>query len=228
MHPRLSWWTEESIEWFECASLRTDYHIRLSNEIEDLLSSCKSVIEFGCGLGYESEILKKRGYDISSFDIDQNVINHAKARTGLDIFHICDVNKNDASADALLCINYGHIEKIDHLEVLLSHAKVRLVYVISRHNAHGADTRPDRTEEIKTLLEEHDYRFLMKEVSMVFDQPLKSMDEARAFIEWTYLGKNTYKYLSFVEKTDDEQYPFVFRNRKENVLFSIETKGEKR
>ncbi|MBO4394701.1 MAG: class I SAM-dependent methyltransferase [Spirochaetales bacterium] len=228
MHTRLSWWTQESIEWFERASKMSDYHIRLADEIEKLLPPCKTVLEFGCGLGYESEILSKRGYDVTAFDIDQNVINRAKARTGLDIFHACDANQSDASADALLCINYGHIGKIDHLEALLSHAKVRLVYVISRHNAHGTDTRPDRTEEIKKLLEENGYRFSMKEISLAFDQPLRSMDEAESFIEWTYLGKHSQRYMSFIEKTEDGMYPFVFRNRKENVLFSIETKERKR
>lgn len=224
MHTRLSWWTEESIEWFERASNYSDYHSRLADEIEKLLSTCKTVLEFGCGLGYESEILTKRGFDVTSFDIDQNVISRARARTGLGIFNVCDVNQIDASADALLCINYGHIENADHLEALLSHARIRLVYVISRHNAHGTDTRPDRTEEIKKFLEEHCYRFSIRELSLDFDQPLKSMDEAESFIEWTYLGKHADRYLSFIERTDDSRYPFVFRNRKENVLFSIDSK----
>ena len=68
----------------------------------------------------------------------------------------------------------------------------------------------------------------MREVTLDFDQPLKSMEEAKAFIEWTYLGKYTDRYLSFIEKTDDSQYPYLFRNRKEIVLFSIETKENSR
>lgn len=224
MHSRVSWWTQESINWFVRASERTDYHGLLCNEIESLLGDCKTVLEFGCGLGYEAEILNQRGYDVNAYDIEKDIIQLARKRSGLDIFHQGDVNRIQAMADALLCINYGHIESKRELDNLLIPAKRKLVYIISRHNAHGTDTREDRTEQIKALLNDSNLNFSTKEISLQFDQPLVSMDEARDFIDWTYLGRNTERYLEFVEKTDDEKYPFVFRNRKENVLFSIEKK----
>ncbi len=225
MHTHMTWWTPQSIGWFVRASERTDYHRLLCDEIQTLLKGCRTILEFGCGLGYESEILFRRGYDISSYDIDENAIRFARERSGLGIFHVGDVNKIDALTDALLCINYGHIEKPDHLESLLRHADRKLVYVISRHSAHGTDTREDRTERIKAILKESGLLFSVRDVALDFDQPLLSMDEARAFIEWTYLGRNTERYLSFVERSADDQYPYIFRNRKELVIFSIEKTG---
>ena len=43
----------------------------------------------------------------------------------------------------------------------------------------------------------------------------------KAFIDFTYLGKNSQSYLGFVEKTDNSTYPFVFRNRKELSVFVL-------
>ncbi len=226
MHTHVSWWTQESINWFVRASERTDYHSRLCDEIQSLIPQNESILEFGCGLGYESEILKGKGYEINSYDIDENVVELARKRTGLDIFHQGDVNRIQATADALLCINYGHIESTRELDGLLSHAKRRLVYIISRHNAHGTDTREDRTENMRTILKESKLNCSEKQVVLQFDQPLVSLDEARSFIEWTYLGRNTERYMQFVERADDEKYPFVFRNRKELVLFLIEKTEE--
>ena len=55
---------------------------------------------------------------------------------------------------------------------------------------------------------------------------MRSEEEAREFIRWTYFGKNEKQYLEFLEKTDDKDFPYVFRNRKNLVLFDIET-GER-
>ena len=230
MHSRVRWWTEQSIDWFIRASSYTDYHEVLAKHIIDNLNQdvvtkekvvCKSVLELGCGLGYQAEALYRYGFDVQAYDINLLVIQKAKERTKLNIFHQADASEVDGLYDAVLCINYGHILEPSGLSALMAHAKKRLIYVISRHNAHGTDTREDKTESIKNLLRSAGYQFSVREICLNFDQPLKSMEEALEFINFTYLGRNTESYLRFVEKSGYEDYPYIFRNKKSIVLFSI-------
>ena len=72
------WWNERKIDWYERASLFSDFHTLLSREIEPLINKDETILEFGSGLGYVSEILAKDGYNISSYDIDEMVIERAK------------------------------------------------------------------------------------------------------------------------------------------------------
>ena len=222
MHSRLNWWTEKSIEWFNRASSRSDYHEKLTDSIFPLLSSCRNVLEFGCGLGYEAEILSRRGFEVCAIDSDPCVISNARQRTGLDIYRCSDAKDTQLSADALLCINYGHIDDAKELEGLLSHAGVRLVYIISRHNAHGTDTREDRTDFVRKLIRETGLPFTETALTLDFDQPLESKEEAKEFVDFTYLGKHAQRYMEFVEESGDDGYPFVFRNRKNLTVFAVD------
>ena len=218
----MSWWTDESILWYERASKASDYHRRLTEEIERHISKNESIIELGCGLGYEAELLSDDGYDIRAFDREKIVIEKARLRTGKDIYCCCDASDISDKADVVLCINYGHIEDSDDLRAITDHAAKRVIYVISRHSGHNQDTRADRTDLITGILEKEYLRYSKEDLSIDFDQPLISEEEARSFIRWTYLGKNGNQYLRFLEKGDDEEYPFIFRNRKNLVLFTIE------
>jgi len=221
MHPTVGWWTDQSIDWFVRASEASSYHSLLSDRIADLIAPYKSILEFGCGLGYEAENLHKKGLQVKALDDNEKVIELATKRSGLDIFHHADAKQCKDTADVLLCINYGHLDTNDELSGLLSHAAKRLIYVLSRHNGHKTDTREDRTDKVRNLMKESSFNFSESSISLDFDQPLKSLEEAEEFINFTYLGKHTNEYLNFVEKTDDPKFPYVFRNRKELSVFVL-------
>ena len=186
MHSGVSWWTDQSIEWFERASSSCDYHRRLVNSIERYISKEESILEIGCGLGYEAELLSDDGFSIRAFDKNEKVINTAQKRTGKDIYFRADAAKVQEKADVVLCINYGHIESTSDLPIITSHAKKMVIYIISRHSGHGQDTRPDRTEEICRILEDAGYSYEKEEIQLEFNQPLRSFEEAEDFISWTY------------------------------------------
>ena len=84
------WWNDRKIEWYERASLFSDFHYLLSKEIEPLIDKDETILEFGAGLGYVSEILSKDGYNVSSYDIDEKVVERARKRSGLEICHTSD------------------------------------------------------------------------------------------------------------------------------------------
>ena len=224
MHPGMSWWTERSIGWYTRASLACDYHRRLATAVEKHLRPGDRIVEFGCGLGYEAQILHDDRFDITAYDKDSDVIREAERRTGLDIYRCADVygmDEADCKGRVLLCINFGHLETEDDFWRLAGHSCPRIIYVISRHNGHGQDTRPDRTRQVRAILDRCGAVYTEEGISLEFNQPLVSMEEAREFISWTYPGGNTDAYLEYVVRTDDSAYPFLFLNRKSLVLFSI-------
>ena len=221
MHPGMNWWTDRSIGWFTRASAACDYHRQLVSVVEKHLRPGDRIVEFGCGLGYEAQILHGDGYDVTAYDKAPEAIREAERRTGLDIYRCADACDVRDKADVILCINFGHLETEDDFRVLAAHSSGRIVHVISRHNGHGQDTRPDRTQQVRSILGRCGVTYAEEEISLEFNQPLVSMEEARDFIEWTYLGKNGDAYMQYVEKQDDITYPFLFRNRKSLVLFSI-------
>lgn len=221
MYSRVSWWTDESIMWFARASGASDYHRILVQALERHLNYGDSVIELGCGLGYEAQLLHHDGFDVTAYDSDTRVISEAERRSGLEIFRCADAADVREKADVLLCINYGHIESPDDLRKLGTLARKKILYVISRHSGHGQDTRPDRTGQIGMILKESGVPFETEELRLDFNQPLVSMEEARRFIRWTYLGRSEDEYMKFVKESDDVTYPFVFINRKDLVLFDI-------
>lgn len=221
MHTRVNWWSEQSILWYERASSRSDYHEHLVDLIVPHVGKADSIIEAGCGLGYEAEILRRRGYSIQAYDLDPSVIEHAARRSSMDIFHCMDFNQVERKADVLLCVNFGHIDDAADLERMVSKAGRKLVYIVSKHCAHGLATRKDRSDLIESLLKAKGLGYERKDFSLTFDQPLESMDEARAFLDWTYLGDRTDRYLEHVAETGDDEYPYVFRNNKMMAQFVV-------
>ena len=224
MHSRVSWWSDESITWFERASASSDYHRRLVSALEKHLEKDSSVIELGCGLGHEAQLLHGDGFDVTAFDKDPRVIEEAARRSGLGIFRCSDAADVNVKADVLLCINYGHMETAEDFRRLRGFARTKIIYVISRHSGHGQNTRPDRTCQVEKILNDAGVPFLSEEIQLDFNQPLVSMAEAREFVRWTYLGRNEDEYMKFVRETDDGTYPFLFINRKNLVLFDIGVK----
>ena len=127
-----------------------------------------------------------------------------------------------ATASASAASGASTEDLIKELEGLLSHAGVRLVYIISRHNAHGTDTREDRTDFVRNLIRETGLPFTETALTLDFDQPLESKEEAKEFVDFTYLGKHAQRYVEFVEESGDDGYPFVFRNRKNLTVFAVD------
>ena len=217
----MSWWTEQSIAWYERASRMCSYHEDLVNVIEPFLDKSWTISEPGCGLGYEAEILRKRGYDMIAFDKDERAIANATKRSSLDMFSCHDFVNCIFEADSLLCINFAHVDTIQDLEALLSHARRSLVYVMSRHRGCGKSSRIDRSGLVESLVNQKGLAFRRKDFELDFDQPLESMDEAKEFLSWTYPNDDLEGLLECLNGSDDPDYPFVFRNRKEMTLFAI-------
>ena len=218
------WWNDRKIEWYERASLFSDFHYLLSKEIESLIDKDETILEFGAGLGYVSEILSKDGYNVSSYDIDEKVVERARKRSGLDIFHTSDYRELDISGDIVLTIFFGRFWSDDNLSSLLSRAKKGLISIHSLHTGQNDSIKGRETpglDESLSFLKEKGYVAHGKEITIPFPQPLLSMEEAELFIDESYPGKDISLYLPYVKKTGHKSYPYMLSNQKRMVILSI-------
>ena len=219
------WWNERRIEWYERASSLCDFQPLLSEEIKALIPKDESILEFGCGLGYVSEILSRSGYDISAFDIDERVIKRARKRSGLDIFHTSDYKTSDAFGDTVLLVFFGRLWLEDNLNTILSHAKKRIVSIHSLHRGQNNNLKSRNTPTLSesiSYFREKGFSVEGKELSIPFPQPLRSMEEAELFIKENYPKMEPSLYFPYIKETDDKNYPFILFNEKKMVILDIE------
>ena len=217
----MSWWSDRSIEWFSRASGKSSFHRDLAALVKKHIDPSDTVLEAGCGLGYLAQELSASGCRITALDKDPRVIEAAAGRSGLNIFRCADLYGTEEKADVLVCVNFGHIGSADDIRRLGRHAGKKIIYVMSRHTNRDNVSRQDRTEKVKSILEETGLSYSMTDFSLDFDQPLLSMEEAADFIAWTYPDDDVQRFLGFVEPSGDREYPFRLGNRKNMVLFDI-------
>ena len=217
------WWTDEKIMWYERASDRCDYHSKLARIIEEHLRSDRNVLELGCGLGRVAPLLGKNR-TVKAVDIDENAIECARKREKSDIYFVSDWKDWHEKADAVVRICFGHLDKGENLPPILELAKNHIIYTFSLHRGQREDLVLRKTtprEEIEDDLRKSGYLVTSESFTLSFPQPLLSLEEAEEFIRVSYPGKNTDDYMPFVEKSGDEEYPYILRNEKKMVLFDI-------
>ena len=127
MRTSVGWWSDRSIGWFSRASARCTFHRELASLIMKHIDPASTVLESGCGLGYEAELLAKAGYTVRALDKDPRVIEAAARRSSLDIFRCTDLYGSEEKADVLLCVNFGHMESAGDLEKLALHADKKII-----------------------------------------------------------------------------------------------------
>lgn len=233
--PVRPWWTTQKIDWYVRASMCSDFHKRLAREIAGMIPQEKSVMEVGCGLGYITSQLSQMGYDVFGIDIDEEVIEKAqelhgnpaskrikpigKQHTGnqQSLFGLEDYRTSPRRADVVLAVFCGRIDE-EGLGAFERLATERIIYIVSQHKSNNL--KRDRTAEICTYLEKSGHRFTFKELSLRFDQPFTSQEEAAIFLELQHGDGNLPVKRSKGPYKD--QYPYVFENEKKMSIFVID------
>ncbi len=233
--PVRPWWTTQKIDWYVRASMCSDFHKRLAHEIAGMIPQEKSVLEVGCGLGYITSQLSQMGYDVFGIDIDEEVIEKAqelhgkpaskrikpigKQHTGKQqsLFDLEDYRTSHRMANVVLAVFCGRIEE-EGLGAFERLATERIIYIVSQHKSNNL--KRDRTAEICTYLEKSGHHFTFKELSLRFDQPFTSQEEAAIFLELQHGNVNLPVKRSKGPYKD--QYPYVFENEKKMSIFVID------
>ena len=233
--PVRPWWTTQKIDWYVRASMCSDFHKRLAREIAGMIPQEKSVMEVGCGLGYITSQLSQMGYDVFGIDIDEEVIEKAQelhgnpaskrikpigkqhTRNQQSLFGLEDYRTSHRMANVVLAVFCGRIEE-EGLGTFERLATERIIYIVSQHKSNNL--KRDRTAEICTYLEKSGHRFTFKELSLRFDQPFTSQEEAAIFLELQHGNVNLPVKRSKGPYKD--QYPYVFENEKKMSIFVID------
>lgn len=222
------WWTPQKIDWYVRASKCSDFHEKLACEIAGMVPREKSVLEVGCGLGYITDRLAKMGYDVFGIDNDEKAIKRARElHEGLPrqsgskgLFALEDYRTSHRRADVVLAVFCGRIDE-EGLGAFERLANERVVYIVSQHKSNSL--RHNRTSGIYAYLEENGYRFTLKELTMHFDQPFESREEATRFLELQHGDGNLP--VKKNEGAGKDQYPYVFENEKKMSLFDIKVRN---
>lgn len=233
--PVRPWWTTQKIDWYVRASMCSDFHKRLAHEIAGMIPQEKSVMEVGCGLGYITSQLSQMGYDVFGIDIDEEVIEKAQelhgnpaskrikpigkqhTRNQQSLFGLEDYRTSHRMANVVLAVFCGRIEE-EGLGTFERLATERIIYIVSQHKSNNL--KRDRTAEICTYLEKSGHHFTFKELSLRFDQPFTSQEEAAIFLELQHGNVNLPVKRSKGPYKD--QYPYVFENEKKMSIFVID------
>lgn len=218
------WWTPQKLEWYERAAQCSDFHERLAAEVASLIPRGKSILEVGCGLGYMTRALASMGYDVFGIDNDAAAIDKAlelscTADEEAPRLAMEDYRTSQRKADVVLSVFCGRIDEegIGYFERL---AGERIIYIVSKHRFNNL--RQDRSPGICRYLEQSGHRFSHKELTLRFDQPLLSLEEASLFFGIQH-GNEELK-----ATPSDGPYPYVFENEKRMTLFDIETRGKQK
>ena len=217
------WWTPDRIRWYERASERCTFHRDLVSVIEKHLIPGESILELGCGLGHASAILSLT-HPIHAVDIDKAAIECARKREKSDIYSVTDWKDLRERADCVLCIFFGHLDRLDLLPMQLDLAQRHAVFIYSEHRGQKEDLVLKETtprKEMEEKLNALGYRVGSESFTLPFPQPLLSLDEARDFIALSYPKKNIGDYLPFVTESGDSEYPYTLKNEKRMLLFDI-------
>lgn len=233
--PVRPWWTTQKIDWYVRASMCSDFHKRLAHEIAGMITQEKSVLEVGCGLGYITSQLSQMGYDVFGIDIDEEVIEKAQelhgnpaskrikpigkqhTRNQQSLFGLEDYRTSHRMANVVLAVFCGRIEE-EGLGAFERLATERIIYIVSQHKSNNL--KRDKTAEICTYLEKSGHHFTFKELSLRFDQPFTSQEEAAIFLELQHGNVNLPVKRSKGPYKD--QYPYVFENEKKMSIFVID------
>lgn len=233
--PVRPWWTTQKIDWYVRASMCSDFHNRLAHEIAGMIPQEKSVMEVGCGLGYITSQLSQMGYDVFGIDIDEEVIEKAQelhgnpaskrvkpigkqhTRNQQSLFGLEDYRTSHRMANVVLAVFCGRIEE-EGLGAFERLATEKIIYIVSQHKSNNL--KRDKTAEICTYLEKSGHHFTFKELSLRFDQPFTSQEEAAIFLELQHGNVNLPVKRSKGPYKD--QYPYVFENEKKMSIFVID------
>ncbi|MGN0906349.1 MAG: class I SAM-dependent methyltransferase [Bullifex sp.] len=208
------WWSDEKIRLYEKAASASSFHKDLASIIITHLEKGESIVELGCGLGYITNELYTRGFDVTGLDTDEKAISFAKEHFPSSRFMLADAYGAPIIKDVALAVFFGRIREEDNLDVLLSSCTEKLIYIQNEHAGSG-DTDYAKSLETEEYLKSRNVNYTLSLHRLSFNQPLSSAEEAESFIKENYKNR---KNKTSIEKTDDG---YIAINRKAFGLFVI-------
>ena len=204
MSESLKWWTEERIRYYIDASRNSTFHEELSMRIMRHLTPGERVLDAGCGIAFLDYELRKAGISMVGIDIDEDAINaSSKLFPNLDL-EKCGYESRKDGKETLLSVFFLNDENVWKMM-----GRRRKGIVIQKEGRREIMERPGFAVE-KEYFE------------LEFPQCARSYQEAIDFLDLTYKKRE-----KRIEAQNDEEFPYLIRNRKKLVMSIIQRRNER-
>ena len=179
-------WTQESIAYMDDACRRTDFHRKLTVELQPYLRETDCVCDAGCGLGYLSLSLAPYVGAVTAVERDSQalaVLERELALRHIENVHPCCedvfVHRPEKPYDAMVFCFFGSIEEI--LAAAARCCRGTVLAVVRNDESHrfsGKHREPGRHsyETACRILTEKGINFTTRTASFAFDQPFRSLE----------------------------------------------------
>lgn len=200
----MKWWTEERIRYYIDASRNSTFHEELSMRIMRHITPGERVLDAGCGIAFLDYELRKAGISMVGIDIDEDAINaSSKLFPNLDL-EKCGYESRKDGKETLLSVFFLNDENVWKMM-----GRRRKGIVIQKEGKREIMERPGFAVE-KEYFE------------LEFPQCARSYQEAIDFLDITYKKRE-----KRIEVQNDEEFPYVIRNRKKLVMSIIQRRNER-
>lgn len=215
-------WTQESIAYMDDACRRTDFHRKLAAELQPYLRETDCVCDAGCGLGYLSLSLAPYVGAVTAVERDSQALAVLERELALrhikNVHPCCEdvfVHRPEKPYDAMVFCFFGSIEEI--LAAAARCCRGTVLAVVrndARHRFSGKSREPGRhSYEIACrILAGKVVCFTARTEAFDFDQPFRSLEDARRFFE-LYGGNEDWR--SRLVETGDPEFPWQLPSRRE-------------
>ena len=185
-------WTDDRIRFMADAAGKTDFHRRLAAELLPYLTPEDAVCDAGCGLGHLSLALSPYVRTVTAVEREQRALavleRELAARHIENVTPLCaDVftHRPASPYDAMVFCFFGSMDEI--LSVAAAQCRGRVIavkrdqtahrFTVTRQplgGSHGLEVACRRLEELGIPYE-------LKRTAFRFDQPFRSLEDARRF-----------------------------------------------
>lgn len=229
-------WSEQSIRWFLDASAYTGFHRELARILLPFLNRGESFCDLGCGLGRVDLALAPHLDHVSALDVDEQVLAILRAdaaREGVRIQTICgDIRDAQPLFDVVMLSFFGR----SGLERYLAMCRRLLIRVVNADNDGNLYPRRHR-KRVKTTISDvqadlagKGYPCRLLEYTLEFGQPLRSQEDAVAFLAHHAPEAPMEELHNFLEQhavqTGREDFPLYLPNTKRIGVFLIKKTAE--
>lgn len=222
-------WTQESIAYMDDACCRTDFHRKLTAELQPYLRETDCVCDAGCGLGYLSLSLAPYVGAVTAVERDSQALavleREVKARGISNVTAVRDdvlAYRPDTRFDAMVFCFFGSMDEI--LAAAARCCRGTVLAVVrndARHRFSGKSRGPGRHsyDTACRILTEKGISFTTRTASLAFDQPFRSLEAARRFFE-LYGGSEDWR--ARLVETGDPEFPWRLPSRRDFGLITFQ------
>lgn len=215
-------WTQESIAYMDDACRRTDFHRKLTAELQPYLRETDCVCDAGCGLGYLSLSLAPYVGAVTAVERDSQALavleREVKARGIANVTAVQDdvlAYRPDTRFDAMVFCFFGSIEEILAAAARCCRGTVLAVVRNDARHRFSGKSRGSGRHSYDTacrILTEKGINFTTRTASFAFDQPFRSLEAARRFFE-LYGGSEDWR--ARLVETGDPEFPWHLPSRRD-------------